>query len=137
MEEEIIFKGHKNIRCTHKTTLEVTKDKHLTPRGDCIIGVDANKGCADLSDRFKRTLKDTNLIKISLIVDNYEYSFNAYGNKQLTLSNKHDMVIRKSSFISDRTLCIRSKKASIDIPREIIQLLKDPEKKGVLLLSIE
>ncbi len=136
MEEEIIFKGHQNIKSTHKTTIEVTKDAHLTPRGDCIIGVNANKGCDDLSDQFKNRLKDDNVIKISIIVDNYEYSFNAFGSKQLILSNKHDIVIRKSNFVCNRTLCIKSQKASIDIPRDIIQLLKEG-RRGMLLLYIE
>ena len=40
--EIVIARGHPNIRATHKTTLEVTKEKELSPRGDCIIGI-----CAD------------------------------------------------------------------------------------------
>ncbi|RMF31584.1 MAG: DUF371 domain-containing protein, partial [Candidatus Nitrosothermus koennekii] len=95
MEEEVIFKGHQNIRCRHKTTLEVTKDDYLTPRGDCIIGINANKACYDLSDRFKNALRKSK-VTIKIIVGNYEYSFNAYGSKELILSNKRDMVIRKS-----------------------------------------
>ncbi|MGC8558045.1 MAG: DUF371 domain-containing protein, partial [Nitrososphaeria archaeon] len=30
---EIEFYGHKNIRALHKTTLEITKEEHLTLKG--------------------------------------------------------------------------------------------------------
>ena len=39
---KIIAYGHKNVRGTHKTTFEITKDKDLTERGTCIIGVNAS-----------------------------------------------------------------------------------------------
>ena len=29
--------GHRNIRATHRSTFELTKDDYLTHRGDCII----------------------------------------------------------------------------------------------------
>ncbi len=137
MEEEILFKGHENIRGNHKNTIEVTKDDHLSLRGDCIIGIKANKACNDLSEQFKELIKREYKVKVAIIVDNYEYSFYAQGNRDLTLNHKHDIVIRKSNFICNRTLCIKSEKASIDIPREIISLLNDPNEQGILLLSIE
>jgi len=34
---EIEFFGHENIRSNHKKTIEITKESHLTPRGDCIV----------------------------------------------------------------------------------------------------
>lgn len=48
MKFEIQFSGHKNIRSNHQKTIEITKDSHLTPSGDCIIGINATCGCADL-----------------------------------------------------------------------------------------
>ena len=137
MEEEIVFRGHENIQALHRTTLEVTKDRELSLRGDCIIGVNANKACYDLQDRFKELLKKGYMLNISIIVDDYEYRFEAYGSKDLILSHKHDIVIRKSDYICTRTLAIKSSKASIDIPRSIINRLKDPNTKGILLLRIE
>ncbi len=53
MEEEIIFYGHPNIRAMHEKTIELTKAKDITLRGDCIIGVNANKACIDLSNTIK------------------------------------------------------------------------------------
>ena len=34
--------GHENITAKHKTTLEFTKDKDLSLKGDCIVGVNAD-----------------------------------------------------------------------------------------------
>ena len=37
------------------------------------------------------------------------------------------MVVRKSAFISDRTLMIHADKSSIDIPRDMVRMLQDPK----------
>src|SRR3989339_697243 len=31
--------GHKNIKATHRNTLEFTKDAEVSARGDCILGI--------------------------------------------------------------------------------------------------
>jgi uncharacterized protein len=54
MQFEIQFFGHANIRSNHKKTIEITKDSHLTTRGDCIIGVNASAGCNDLPESLKK-----------------------------------------------------------------------------------
>lgn len=138
MEEEIIFYGHPNIRAMHEKTIELTKAKDITLRGDCIIGVNANKACIDLSNTIKNKLRENNsLIRISLIVDKYIYSFFGYGNSFLIITDKHDIVIRKSEFVCPRTMAIRCNKASSDIPKDLVQLLKDPKTKGILHINIE
>ncbi|MFX0070300.1 MAG: DUF371 domain-containing protein, partial [Candidatus Hermodarchaeota archaeon] len=38
-------------------TLEITKDAHLTDRGDCIVAVKADKACLDLSKEFKEAAR--------------------------------------------------------------------------------
>ena len=47
MKFEIEFSGHENIRSNHQKTIEITKESHLTPRGDCIVGVNAKYSCSD------------------------------------------------------------------------------------------
>lgn len=138
MEEEIIFYGHPNIRAMHEKTIELTKAKDITLRGDCIIGVNANKACIDLSNTMKNKLRENNsLIRISLIINKYIYSFFGYGNSFLIITDKHDIVIRKSEFVCPRTMAIRCNKASSDIPKDLVQLLKDPKTKGILHINIE
>jgi len=138
MEEEILFYGHPNVTALHEMTIEVTKAESLTPRGDCIIGVNASKACYDLSGELKRRLRDENsIVRMSIMVDDKKCDFVAYGSPSLILTNKHDIVIRKSGFVCPRTLAIRCDKASNNIPKDIVRMLKDPARKGVLHISVE
>jgi hypothetical protein len=67
IREAIVGYGHKNIQATHKTTLEFTKDKHLSKKGDCIIAVAADKALTDLSGEFKEKLRKPHAKLIILI----------------------------------------------------------------------
>ena len=65
VQDEIIFYGHPNVRSTHTRTIEITKAPTLSLRGDCIIGVNANKACRDLKPRLKHLLQQADLVVIS------------------------------------------------------------------------
>lgn len=138
MEEEISFYGHPNITALHEMTIEITKAENLTPRGDCIIGVNASKACYDLSDALKRRLREeSSIVMMSIMVNGKKCDLQAYGGPALLLTNKHDIVIRKSRFVCPRTLAIRCDKASNNIPKDMVQMLKDPTRKGTLLITAE
>ncbi len=138
MRFQIKFSGHKNIRSLHPKTIEITKDSHLTPRGDCIIGVNATCGCNDIPSTLKKKLKDPNsTIKFSIHVNDYSFKFSGKGHKNLLLTHSDDIVIRKSNFVCPRTLAVSCSKASDSIPRKIIQLLQDPKAKGVLTIDVQ
>ncbi len=138
ISDEIIFKGHTNVQSLHSRTIEITKDKDLTLNGDCIIGVEANKSCQDLSPEIKEKIKKNNsLIEIELIVEPYSFIIKGNGNDNLLLSNHEDIVLRKSKFICDRTLSINCNFSSLDIPREIIEILKYPSNTGIMLIRVE
>ncbi len=134
--EEIYARGHENITAMHRTTLEITKDSEITPRGDCIIGVNANKSVKDLSAEIKKRIWDGCDILIELSLPEYgiELSFSAKGDRNLSLSHEKDIVIRKSRFKCDRTLCIESQISAKDIDREFVKLLKD--RKTELIMRI-
>lgn len=135
--EVVRARGHPNVRATHRTTLEVTKEKELTPRGDCIVGVNADKSVKDLSDDLKRWLKSGRAIRIKLFLPDYGIwdELVAYGDSKLTFKHERDIVIRKSDYVCDRTLAIKSNKAAVDIKREIVYLLKDPKTELVLIIE--
>lgn len=137
-EDEIIFYGHPNVRCQHQRTIEVTTDSHLTLRGDCIIGVRASKACNGLNDLLKSRIQDDHArIKLEISVGNVAVQIKGKGDKDLSLSSKTDVVIRKSNFISSRTLCINCDKGSADMPEVMIRLLQDPSTKGTLKITSE
>lgn len=138
ISEEITFKGHPNVQSLHARTIEITKDKDLTLNGDCIIGINANKACKDLNPEIKKRIrKNDSVIEIGLIVEPYSFIIKGFGDNRLLLTNEDDIVLRKSKFICDRTLSINCNFSSLEIPREIINSLRDPLKKGIMQIKVD
>lgn len=129
--------GHKNILCTHNTTLELTKDTFLTKRGNCILGVNASKACIDLNPDLKKLIKSGHKIKVIIKTKDKLDSFIGYGNKRLTLSHKKNIVFRKSNFICDRTVLINCSKSSRELNRDLINELKDSGEKISIIFEID
>jgi len=127
VREIIVARGHRNIKATHRTTLEVTKEKDLTERGDCIIGVEADKSISEISSELKRLLAQSVEVGVEVYLPDYDIgdTLKGYGSRELTFTHESDIVIRKSIFVCGRTLLIRADKAACDISREIVELLKD------------
>ncbi len=137
-QEEIQFFGHPNVQSLHARTIEVTKDEHLGLKGDCIIGVRASKGCADIDEKIKRMLKlDDSIVKMEIIVGSESFSVTGKGDSRLTLLNQHDIVVRKSKFVCPRTMSIMCDKASSDLPRKMVRMLQAKDARGLLRVSIE
>ena len=137
MIEEIEFNGHPEVRAEHKTTMEITTEKHLTEKGDCIIGVNAKVACNTLNYNIKEEIqKDNNKITIELIVDNMKFKTKAMGSSKLSLKHKKDIVLRKSAFTCTRTIGINAENAAIDVPREMISKLRNPNVKGLFRIII-
>jgi len=133
--ERIHAFGHENVLCTHKSTIEITKHKSLSEKGDCIIGVNASKACSDLTSELKYNIKNGKKITVILKVGNKQDYFYGYGSKKLRLLDKNDMVFRKSNFICERTALINCSKSSIELNRDLTRTLKNPKAK--LLISFE
>ncbi len=128
MREEILAWGHENVTARHRTTLEVTKEENLTPRGDCIIGVRADKAVRDIDERIKEWLRAGGMVEIEIVLPQYGLRDRlvGFGSEKLTFDHGTDVVIRRSDYVCGRTLAIRANKAARDIDREIVELLKDP-----------
>jgi uncharacterized protein len=137
LKEVVRFMGHPMVRSAHPTTIEVTTERSLTERGDCIIGIAADKGCAQLDERVKAGLRRAgSQVRIGIQVGDVSFDLSARGDPRLELSHRHDMVIRKSEFLSDRTLAVRATAAARDIPREMVRLLKDPGMSGTMTIEV-
>lgn len=136
--EEIVAWGHENVRATHRTTLEITKESHLTPRGDCIVGVRADKSIADIDERIKERLREGAMAEVELVLPDYGLKevVVGYGSPKMTFSHPTDIVIRKSEFVCDRTLLIRANRSAIDLDREMVELLKDPKTELLFVIRV-
>ncbi len=129
--------GHANILATNRTTLEITKDPHLSKKGDCIIAISADKTLASLRSSLKDGLRKKNA-KLTILVEIGEIAevVNACGTPKLILTHPTDMVIRKSDYICNRTLAIKADKAAYDLPRMLVKELRNPEQKVKITLAV-
>ena len=133
----VTFRGHPMVRSAHPTTIEVTTEAYLTPKGDCIVGVGASAGCAQLDKQLKEGLRRKGSgVTIRLLVGTHAFTVKAEGDPRLELSHPHDIVIRKSDYVSDRTLAINADAAARDIPREMVRELKNPDTVGRLEIEV-
>jgi len=130
--------GHKNILALHPSTLEITKDKELTKKGTCIVGVGATMALADFDEEFKELARNgRSIIVITLHVHGLEERIIGYGDPRLTLQHPEDIVVRRSRYVCDRTLCIGADKAACNLSREMISALTNPDQRLVVSISVE
>ena len=126
--ERLVAWGHPNIRATHRATLEFTKEERLTPRGDCIVAVRAERGPSELKPEFRKAVRtEGSRVELVLEVGRLREVVSGFGSPRLTLSHPTDFVARKSRYTCPRTLMIRADKAAYDLPRPIIELLRIPD----------
>jgi len=125
MEYSFNCYGHENITARHKTTLEFTKDRDLSLKGDCIIGVKADFSLPQL----KNFIKSIDNNKITIIIETMN-NINKNNNKIIEKINAEinpgfnsdkDIVIRKSDFRDERTLAVKADKAACELSRELIK----------------
>lgn len=145
MKYSFTCSGHKNILATHKTTFEFTKDKTLTKKGDCIVGVGADFDLGKLKELLK-----FDKIKITLtIVDNNNRTQplpkTAATTEPITdtitctpnpdFNDDREMVIRLGEYKDKRTLGTEADKAAVHINRKLIERIKNNDSK--LIINIE
>lgn len=75
-------------------------------------------------------------VSIRIVANGISFELKACGNPRLELSHPRELVIRKSEFVSDRTLAVRADAAARDIPRELMRELKRPTTVGRLELEV-
>ena len=123
--------GHENITAKHKTTLEFTKDKDLSLKGDCIVGVRADFDLV-LLKKFIKKLKDT---KVTIIIKmgNIKEEINAVINPNF--NSNTEMVIRKSDFKDKRTFATMADKAAFELNRDLIKNILNGKQKITVLFD--
>lgn len=112
-------KGHKNISCSHRNTLEFTKDKDVSEQGDCIVACSADFK----RSRIKKLLQYAQLrftIQAGSAIDQVL----CHTNK--SFNSDHEIVLRITDFLSDRTLGLRADKAA----NQLSPRLKNELRKG-------
>jgi uncharacterized protein len=135
-QEIINCRGHPFVLGTHPTTFEVTREVHLTKKGNCIIGISADKGCNRLSAEFKRVLTHDDAVLItSLSCDGKTVEVKSRGSSQFTLDHPTDLVWRRSSFVCGRTIGIMSDHVAATLPEDLLANLVEGKEMVITLIA--
>jgi len=74
-------------------------------------------------------------MEFSITVENLTFSFTGFGSCELQLTDEKEVVLRRSDFISPRTLAVHCDAAAMHLPRRMIKLLQNPRTKGSLSVN--
>jgi len=135
--EVVMARGHPRVTAEHQTTLMFTKDREVGFKGDCIVGVLADKGAVGLHEELKSALKSGAAVKITIEAGGEMEEVRAFGHPLLTLRHPKDLVIRKSRFTCGRTLAVGADKAAMDLSRALVVKLRDPSTKVKVTIEVE
>jgi hypothetical protein len=124
MEETIHARGHENVTAKHGSTFEVTTDDWLTPAGDCILAVEADRAPADFDPAFVEACQDsTARITATVSVGDRTWTVAGRGHPALTFESDRSAVARTSDYVDDRTVMVESEDAAVDVDRELVSAL--------------
>ena len=127
LTQTFLARGHRNILALHETTVMTTREAHLSRKGDCVVAISAEKGLSDLNPEIKEAARRPGaVIILTLRVGGEAFEVKGVGHPSLTYADMNNMVARKSGYICDRTLMIHSDRAACDMPRRIVDKLRDP-----------
>ncbi|WP_424014663.1 DUF371 domain-containing protein [Halorubrum xinjiangense] len=123
--------GHEHVSAEHASTVELTTDDWLTPAGDCIVGVEADRTPRDFSAEFREACRDADAtIEATLVVDagdgTFEETITGRGDPDLALLDDRSMVGRTSDYTDDeRTIFVDGDGAAADLDRDLVAALAD------------
>jgi hypothetical protein len=126
MEEVVHARGHEHVRAEHTSTFEVTTDDWLTPAGDCIVAVEADRAPADFSDEFVTACQSADAtITAEITVDGQTQTVVGSGHPDLTFESDRSAVARTSDYVDERTVMTDADSPALGIDREMVSALTD------------
>ena len=121
--------GHEHVTAEHASTFELTTDDWLTPAGDCIVAVDADRTPGDFDPAFRAACRDeTATIEARLTVETDDETLTetitGRGDPGLTLRDDRSIVGRTSDYTDDqRTILVGADRAAADLNRDLVAAL--------------
>ena len=124
--EVIHARGHEHVQSTHSSTFEVTSDDWLTPAGDCILAIEADRTPADFADEFVAATQSHDAeITATLSTDDHTHTVTGRGHPDLTYEGDRSAVGRTSDYVDDRTIMVGTEGAAESVDRELVDALAD------------
>jgi hypothetical protein len=126
VQERIHARGHENVSGEHASTFEVTTDDWLTPAGDCILAVEADRAPADFDPAFVDACRDADAtITATVEVGDLTWTVTGSGHPDLTFESDRSAVGRTSDYVDDRTVVVDADGAAADVDRELVAALAE------------
>ncbi|WP_135825529.1 DUF371 domain-containing protein [Halorussus ruber] len=126
MQEVIHAEGHENVSAEHVSTFEVTTDDFLTPAGDCILGIEADRAPADFDPEFVAACQhEEATITATFETENYSETVTGRGDPDLTFESDRSAVGRTSDYVDDRTILVGAEFAAEGFDRELVSALAE------------
>jgi hypothetical protein len=125
--ERVVASGHEHVTGAHETTFEVTTDDFLTPAGDCILAIEADRAPADFDRAFVAACRDSDAtITATIDVDGVDgVTVTGRGDPDLTFESERGAVARTSEYVDDRTVLVDGDAAAADLDRALIDALAE------------
>ncbi|WP_435073428.1 DUF371 domain-containing protein [Halorubrum sp. HHNYT27] len=137
--ETVRASGHEHVTAEHASTFELTTDDWLTPAGDCILGVEADRTPGEFSDAFREACRDADATITATIAagepDDESVAFDdpahvdrivGRGDPDLSLVDDRSLVGRTSEYTDDeRTILVDGDGAAADLDRDLVAALAD------------
>ena len=129
--------GHEHVTAEHASTVELTTDDWLTPAGDCIVGVEADRAPRGFSAAFREACRDADATiratfavgepgdeAVDLAAPAHVDAIVGRGDPGLTLLDDRSMVGRTSGYTDDeRTIFVDGDGAAADLDRDLVDAL--------------
>ena len=130
MDETVRAVGHENVTARHASTFEVTTDDYLTPAGDCILGIEADRSPADFADGFVSACRDagatiTATVEVDAATGTHTQTVVGRGHPDLTFEDERSLVGRTSDYVDGRTVMVGAEASAGDLDRNLVEALAD------------
>jgi len=126
MNEVVRARGHEHVSAEHASTLEVTSDDFLTPAGDCILAIEADRVPSDFDPAFVAACQNADAtITVTIEAGGYTDTVTGSGHPDLTFEGDRSHVCRTSDYVDDRTVLVDADGAAIDVNRDLVAALAD------------
>ena len=135
LTETIRARGHENVIGEHESTFELTSDDWLTPAGDCILAVDADRTPTEFSPEFVEACKSrdatiTARLEVTPVGSNdgpgpFVETITGRGDPELTFESDRSLVGRTSDYVDGRTVLVEADAAAVDVDRDLVSALAE------------
>lgn len=124
--EIVRARGHEHVSAAHESTFEVTTDDWLTPAGDCILAIEADRAPASFDPAFAEACRDADVtITATIRVGDRVETVTGSGHPELTFASDRSLVCRTSAHVDDRTVLVEADAAAADLDRELVAALAE------------